>query len=445
MTKAKVHDREKERLTLLNSYSILDTLPEKDYDNLTKLAAEICQTPISLITLLDDKRQWFKSHYGLGVSETPIEDAFCAHAITGDNPIFTVENAREDERFHDNPLVTGDPNIVFYAGIPLKTTNGLPLGTLCVIDSKPKKLTPSQKESLNILSEQVINLLELRKNKLELERAHKKLKKFSKKLEKKVFLRTNQLEIKTIKLELMINDLESFNHICSHDLQEPLRKIQMFISQISDNEFDNLSDTGKHKLERIDRSAARMRNLIQDLLTYGATETIDNSLTTVSLKKLVLDVKDVLSEELKQYKTVLRIPKDCEITVRPIQFKQLLFNLFTNAIKFTKEEDKPVIKVTGKIVQGADYPKLQLAEDTRYSKIVVTDNGIGFDQKYENKVFEIFQRLHSDEEYQGTGIGLAIVKRIVTTHKGQIRVESSLGNGTVFEIFIPLADQTVLK
>jgi signal transduction histidine kinase len=443
MIKAKIHEREKERLALLQSYSILDTLPEKDYDNLTKLAAEICQTPISLITLLDDKRQWFKSHYGLEVSETPIEDAFCAHAITGNDPIFITKDAREDNRFHKNPLVTGEPNIVFYAGIPLKNANGLSLGTLCVIDDKPRTLTESQKESLNVLSEQVINLLELRKNKLELERAHKKLKKFSKKLERKVFQRTNQLEIKTIKLELINNDLESFNHICSHDLQEPLRKIQMFISQVSDTEFDNLSEEGKHKLERIDLSAARMRNLIQDLLAYGSTETIDNSLTTVSLKKLVDEVKDVLSEELKEHKTVLRVQKDCEITVRPIQFKQLLFNLFTNAIKFSKREDKPVIKVSGKIVEGSDYPELQLAEEKRYSRILVSDNGIGFDQKYERKVFEIFQRLHSDEEYQGTGIGLAIVKRIITTHNGQIRVESSLGNGATFEIFIPLADQAI--
>ncbi|MEP3374620.1 MAG: ATP-binding protein [Maribacter dokdonensis] len=440
MTKAKIHPKEKERLALLDSYSILDTLPEKDYDNLTQLAAEICQTPISLITLLDDKRQWFKSHYGLETSETPIEDAFCAHAITSDEPIFTTEDAREDSRFQNNPLVTGDPNIVFYAGIPLKNANGLPLGTLCVIDNKPRKLTQSQKESLNILSEQVINLLELRKNKLELERAHKKLKKFSKKLERKVFQRTNQLEIKTIKLELMINDLESFNHICSHDLQEPLRKIQMFISQISDTEFNNLSEAGKHKLERIDLSAGRMRNLIQDLMAYGATESIDNSLTTVSLKNLVLDVKDILSEELKEHKTLLRVQKDCPITVRPVQFKQLLFNLFTNAIKFSKNEIKPTIKVHGSVVNGTDYPKLNLNEDRRYSRILISDNGIGFDQKYENKVFEIFQRLHSDEEYQGTGIGLAIVKRIVTTHSGQIRVESSLGNGAVFDIFIPLAD-----
>lgn len=440
MIKAKIHDKEKERLALLNLYSILDTPAEKDYDNLTKLAAEICQTPISLITLLDDKRQWFKSHHGIDVSETAIEHSFCAHAIIGDEEIFTMDDARDDARFLDNPLVTGNPNIVFYAGIPLKNATGIPLGTLCVMDRKPRILTDSQKESLKILSEQVINLLELRTNKLELEKTHKKLKKFSKKLEKKVFQRTNQLEIKTIKLELMINDLASFYHICSHDLQEPLRKIQMFISQISETEYDNLSVHGKHKLERIDLSAARMRNLIQDLLTYGYNENLENSMMNVSLNKMVDDVKDVLSEELKESNTVLKVLSDCMITVRPIQFKQLLFNLFTNAIKFTKNKEFPSIEVNGEIIEGAAYPNLNLSVETKYTRIVVADNGIGFEQKYATKVFEIFQRLHSNEEYQGTGIGLAIAKRIVLTHRGQISVESSPGNGATFEIFIPLAE-----
>ena len=107
-----------------------------------------------------------------------------------------------------------------------------------------------------------------------------------------------------------------------------------------------------------------------------------------------------MSEELKEHKTLLRVQKDCPITVRPVQFKQLLFNLFTNAIKFSKNEIKPTIKVHGSVVNGTDYPELNLNEDRQYSRILISDNGIGFDQKYENKVFEIFQRLHSDEEYQ---------------------------------------------
>lgn len=439
---ATAHPKEKERLALLNEYSILDTLPEKDYDNLTKLAAEICQTPISLITLLDDKRQWFKSNYGLNVHETPIEQAFCSHTITANDTIFSMPDARNDERFNENPLVTGDPNIVFYAGIPLKDSSGIPLGTLCVIDNKPRTLTDNQKAALQILSEQVMNLLELRKSKLELERAHKELKIFSDKLEKKVLQRTVQLEIKTKKLELMNVELASFNHICSHDLQEPLRKIQMFISQVSENELLNLSGKGKQKLKRIDIAAGRMRNLIQDLLTYGATEGVQNTLMTIPLNDLVAETMDVLSEEFKSSNTTLQIVTTCNITVIPIQFRQLLFNLFSNAIKFAKKEEQSIIEVSGEIIESSHYSHYLLKPNSRYARIVIQDNGIGFEQKYENKIFEIFQRLHSNDQYRGTGIGLAIVKRVVRNHKGIIKVESALGKGTKFDVFVPISHKT---
>ncbi len=147
MIPPKDHIKEKERLAALDSYSILDTLPEEDYDNLTAIAAEICGTPISLVSLLDNERQWFKSHHGLGATETPKEFAFCAHAINEDDDIFIVQDSRTDERFHDNPLVIGEPRVIFYAGIPLTTEEGLPLGTLCVIDHKPKLLSQGQLNS----------------------------------------------------------------------------------------------------------------------------------------------------------------------------------------------------------------------------------------------------------------------------------------------------------
>ena len=157
------HINEAERLRELESYNILDSLPESDYDDLTKLAAEICGTPIALISLVDKDRQWFKSRYGLDAPETPRELAFCAHAINDAENTLLVNDARKDERFYDNPLVTGDPNVIFYAGVPLKSEAGLPLGTLCVIDNKPNGLNKGQKESLRILSKQVMNLLVLRK------------------------------------------------------------------------------------------------------------------------------------------------------------------------------------------------------------------------------------------------------------------------------------------
>ena len=144
-----------QRVKDLESYRILDTLPEIEFDNLTHLASEICQTPMSLITLLDKDRQWFKSAKGVDATETPIEQSFCIHATKQINP-FIIQDARSDDRFKDNPLVTGFPNIVFYAGIPLVSDNGNALGAFCVADTEPRELTPAQIKSLSILSAQVM-------------------------------------------------------------------------------------------------------------------------------------------------------------------------------------------------------------------------------------------------------------------------------------------------
>lgn len=154
---------EKGRLAALHSYHILDTLEEKDFDDLTTLAAAICQVPIALISLVDEDRQWFKSHKGLPVSETPIEQSFCAHAIVATDDITIIEDAHQDDRFKANPLVTGTPNITFYAGVPLVNEEGYSLGTLCVIDPHKKQLTNEQKEALKIVARQVMDKLELRK------------------------------------------------------------------------------------------------------------------------------------------------------------------------------------------------------------------------------------------------------------------------------------------
>jgi PAS domain S-box-containing protein len=166
MNKPKKHIREEERLIELESFSIMDSLTEDEYDNITAIAAGICGTPISLISLVDDKRQWFKSHHGLDVTETSKDYAFCAHAIHDPNELFMVKDARVDDRFADNPLVTDDPNVIFYAGVPLMSENDLPLGTLCVIDNKPKELSENQVKLLKALAKQVMIILNLRKTKL---------------------------------------------------------------------------------------------------------------------------------------------------------------------------------------------------------------------------------------------------------------------------------------
>lgn len=153
---------EEERLQALRSYQILDTPAERAFDELTRLASRICGTPVALVTLIDERRQWFKSRIGLDLPETPREQAFCAHAILDDGP-FIVSDAHDDRRFAGNPLVTGAPNVRFYAGIPLQTDEGYKLGTLCVIDHRPRELSGEQREALGVLARQVVALIEMRK------------------------------------------------------------------------------------------------------------------------------------------------------------------------------------------------------------------------------------------------------------------------------------------
>jgi two-component sensor histidine kinase len=153
---------EEDRLAALRRYSILDTPPEADFDDIVRLAAQVCQCPIALISLIDDRRQWFKAEVGLGVRETPLVASICTKAILQPG-LFIVPDTTEDPRFASTPLVQGEPHLRFYAGAPLKTPDGLPLGTLCVLDTKPRNLTPEQQFTVTTLARQVVIQLELRR------------------------------------------------------------------------------------------------------------------------------------------------------------------------------------------------------------------------------------------------------------------------------------------
>src|SRR5437899_115321 len=174
---------EVKRLKVLWQYDVLDTVPEEVFDDLTELAARICEAPIALITLVDENRQWFKSKVGVSINETSRDISFCSHAI-GQSDLFIVPDATLDKRFAKNPLVTSDPKIRFYAGAPLITPDGHTLGTLCVIDKVPRELRPDQKQALRVLARHVMTQLELRRHSRELARAHEERKQIQGELKK---------------------------------------------------------------------------------------------------------------------------------------------------------------------------------------------------------------------------------------------------------------------
>jgi PAS domain S-box-containing protein len=264
-------------------------------------------------------------------------------------------------------------------------------------------------------------------------------KMFTNELEKQVQERTKELFTKNEDLEKMNKELQSFAYISSHDLQEPLRKIQTFTTQINDGEINNLSEKGKEKFLRIQNSANRMQTLIQDLLAYSRTNIQEIIFEKATLSTIVEEVKEDLEQDLTAKNIAITIVNDCAVDVIPFQFRQMLFNLISNSLKFTRENNIPVITIECFNATGAELKNSKLSQDIKYCHIKFRDNGIGFDPKYSEKIFEVFQRLHGKDKYAGTGIGLAIVRRIIDNHNGFITASGVLNKGATFDIYMPIS------
>lgn len=256
-------------------------------------------------------------------------------------------------------------------------------------------------------------------------------------LERQVLERTEELESKNRDLINMNIELQSFAYISSHDLQEPLRKIQTFASRLTELDEQNISAKAKTYLERIEFSAKRMQTLIQDLLTYSRTNSAERIFVKTNLDEIVDEVIMDFSERIEEKKANIELHPLGEITLMPFQFRQLLHNLIGNALKFSRKDIPPHIQIKAHRVVGhklnfkVDFP------DKIYFCLRISDNGIGFEEEYKERIFEVFQRLNTESEFSGTGIGLAIVKKIVENHKGIIKAQSEKGQGATFKIFLP--------
>ncbi|RFM33712.1 PAS domain-containing sensor histidine kinase [Chitinophaga silvisoli] len=258
-------------------------------------------------------------------------------------------------------------------------------------------------------------------------------------LERMVEMRTSELKKANIDLNIVNQNLEQFAYVASHDLQEPLRKINMFSALLQDKYQDQLNETGMRNLGIIRNAATRMTTLIQDLLAFSRVSRQDHLFEAVDLQKIIQQVLTDLDMLIQQKDAVIEMDALCSVYGIPLHMTQLFHNLLSNALKFTQPDKQVVVKIDSRILSNSEvaaHPQLQ--NGMPYCEIRVTDNGIGFAPTYAKKIFVIFQRLHGRGEYEGSGIGLALCQKIVTAHHGVIYAESEEGKGATFIVILPV-------
>jgi len=393
------------RLKTLYYYDVLDSQAEKIFDDLTQLAAQICDTPITLISLVDANRQWFKSKVGLDAQETSRDVAFCSHAIH-QKEIFEVEDTLHDKRFFDNPLVISEPNIRFYAGTPLVSHDGHAIGTLCVIDDKPNKLTRNQRQALEVLGRSVISQMELRKNIKELKQANEH------------------------KTEFLSN--------MSHELRTPLNAIIGFSQlMLHDAKHQELPVKFTEYLGHLDYSGRRLLNVVNSVIDLNKIEAgmMQLQIEAVCLRTFIKDIQEMLAITANQkdvtFSAHVSDSLPIYLTIDQAKISQIITNLVHNAIKFT---------------DSGKWVKLKLSLHNEHFIITVTDQGMGISSTDQAKLFSKFQQVGQAKSSEGSGLGLSITQSLVKLLGGTISVLSNLGSGSVFKVVLPkISDANILN
>ena len=379
---------EPQRLDALRSYAILDTPVEAAFDDIVKVASQICGTPMALISLVDDVRQWFKASVGVAVRETPVEMAFCAHAILQPE-VLVVSDTQQDPRFIDNALVTGEPKLRFYAGAPLRTSDGYQLGTVCVLDREPRQLSNSQREALQALARQTMALLELRRS--------------------------------LTAAEAMQKHLRSLMAIAGHDLRQPLQSITMAL------EIARLKSGEPLVIKQATAGIAAVMKLGQDLddlamASSAAANVIAPKKTEVPVAELFAALELSWRPQADRKGLKLRFAS-CkgQVVSHPGLLKSVLGNLVGNAIKYTSE---------GGVLVGCRRLKQQL-------RITVIDTGMGIAPERQAEMFSAFHK--ADLTSDGLGLGLSIVRNAVDLLGHDLSLTSIPGRGTAISVTVPLA------
>lgn len=395
---------EAHRLANLQAYEILDTEQEQNWDDLAALAAYICETPISAISFVDQERQWFKSVVGLQTRETSRDVAFCAYAILQSEPLI-IPNALEDPRFANNALVQEEPEIRFYAGAPIISEEGFELGSICVIDRKPRELRPAQIEALKTLSRQVSTLLNMHKQ-------------------------NQALQIAKAKAEKLTQAKSDFIALLSHELRTPLNAIMGYGELLLE---EDLHEQMQKDVGKILNAGQQLLCLINNLLDLSKIEAgkMQSYLEYVSLKTLIQDICETLAPLFKkqQNELFLHFPAETEELqwFTDIQkLTQILYNLLSNANKFT---------ANGSI-------NVSLKRTAQELQIAIQDTGIGMDSEHLNRLFQSFSQgdALTTRNYGGTGLGLALSQECAGLLAGRIEAQSTKGQGSLFSLYLPSLD-----
>ncbi len=374
-------------------------MAEAQYDEITALAADICETPLALITLVDDSRQWFKSAYGLNITETPRKFSFCSVAIETPEKPLLINKIDENRRFWSNPFVAGEPFIKSYFGIPILSPEGLPIGTLCVLDSKPRELSDKQINVLTVLAHQASRYLDLHRTRIELNYA----------------LRES---------EIRNSELERFAHVAAHDLKSPLNNMTMITKILASDFAEDMSTEALELVSLINKTTTSMREMIDNILIHAK----DNHTLKSSKQEFNLDVL------LKEIIRGLDKPDNCQfvlpdkphyITSNKTALYQILSNLISNSLKYNESEFVEI--------------KVEFAEDNKNFHFDITDNGNGISGDVLSTIFDIFKTGNTQDRFGnlGTGVGLSTVKRLIDRVNGSITIESKVDHGTTVHFSIP--------
>ncbi len=397
MQKPTIPDNEKERLDALLAYDLLNQQQHPEFDDIVNLAAFICDTPISLISIVGANQQRFIGNHGLPVDSTAKSVSFCAHAINDIHQPLLVEDATKDERFSGNPLVTGDPNIVFYAGFPLATSDDFALGTLCVIDNKPKTLTERQKRGLNFLTKHIIRFFEIRKAVKAASQREKLLKQ-------------------------AVSGLEEYTAIVAHDLKTSLRNIEISTELLQKQHQGSIDAVCQKYLDNIQQETTESIRFINDMLKFS------RSVYTFNEAKELVD----MNELLKIICHKLKIPKKFKVTITSqlpelytsrTAIQHIFENLIQNSIKYM-DKAQPEIEI-------------RYQSKKKYHIFGVKDNGCGIPKSHQQTIFDLFNRVQKENGNNSSGVGLAIVNRLLTLLGGKIKVKSKVGQGAHFIFKIP--------